>query len=87
MSTEKADLLRRLSRVEGQIRGIARMVEEEQVCTDILMQVAAAKAALHQVGVLILENHTHICLTQGLAEGNPQEAAKEVARALKKFIG
>lgn len=88
MSTnEKADLLRRLKRIEGQVRGIGRMVEEEQTCTDILMQVAAAKAALHQVGVLILENHSKVCMTRALAEGNPEEAAQEIAKVLKRFLG
>ncbi len=85
-TNEKADLLRRLRRVEGQIRGIGRMVEEEQLCTDILMQVAAAKAALHQVGVLILENHATLCMARGLSEGEPEEAAREIAQVLKKFF-
>jgi DNA-binding FrmR family transcriptional regulator len=88
MSTnQKANLLRRLKRVEGQVRGIGRMVDEEQTCTDILMQVAAAKAALHQVGVLILENHAEACMARALEEGDPQEAAREIAKVLKKFLG
>ena len=69
MAADKAALLRRLRRVEGQIRGITKMVEREQSCTDILTQVAAAKAALHQAGVLILEHHAQTCLAEALATG------------------
>jgi DNA-binding FrmR family transcriptional regulator len=86
MTADKTELVRRLNRVEGQIRGISRMLEEEQSCTDVLMQVAAAKAALHQVGVLILENHAEVCLARALSDSSPQQAAHEIAAILKKFL-
>lgn len=68
----KADYLRRLNRIEGQVRGIARMIEEDKYCIDILTQVAAINKALHAVSLRLVEGHIGGCVV---------EAAQEAERA------
>ncbi len=72
--------LRRLNRVEGQIRGIRRMVEEERYCADILSQIAAAQEALRAVGRELLRNHLRHCVARASAQGGEEaeEAYDEV---------
>lgn len=60
----KKELVDRLKRIEGQIRGVIRMIEDERNCDEILTQVASLKAALNKIGVLILENHLKICVNK-----------------------
>ena len=62
---KRQELIRRLRKIEGQVKGIARMIEEGQYCLDILIQVAATRAALHKVGMMVLEGHVHGCVTRG----------------------
>jgi DNA-binding FrmR family transcriptional regulator len=62
---EKDALLRRLRRVAGQVRGIERMVDDERSCVEILDQIAAARTALEQVGIRLLENHARHCVRDG----------------------
>jgi DNA-binding FrmR family transcriptional regulator len=71
---DKDAIIKRLRRVEGQIKGIQKMVNEEKFCGDILIQVAAARAALNSVGGLILENYMKDCL-KGYLEGVSEEEA------------
>ena len=71
---DKTAVIKRLRRVEGQIKGIQKMVDEEKFCGDILIQVAAARAALNSVGGLILENYMKNCL-QDYIEGESEENA------------
>ncbi|WP_353097033.1 metal-sensitive transcriptional regulator [Tissierella praeacuta] len=70
---DKTAIIKRLRRVEGQIKGIQKMVDEEKFCGDILIQVAAARAALNSVGGLILENYMKNCLKDYL-QGESEEA-------------
>ncbi|WFA09840.1 metal-sensitive transcriptional regulator [Tissierella sp. Yu-01] len=68
---EKNDIIKRLRRIEGQIKGIQKMIDEEQFCGDILIQIAAVRSALNNAGGLILENYMHKCLipnTEGQVE-------------------
>lgn len=81
----KDDLIRRLKKIEGQVKGIQRMVEEEKYCSDVLIQIAAVRAALQRVGVIILEQHTRGCLKQALEEGRVDEMVDELAEVLGKF--
>lgn len=74
MLGDKDAIIKRLRRVEGQIKGIQKMVNEEKFCGDILIQVAAARAALNSVGGLILENYMKDCL-KGYLEGVSEEEA------------
>lgn len=82
----KKKLLMRLKRVEGQIRGIHRMVDEEQYCVDILVQVAAARAALDRVGLALFEGHTRNCLLQAIEEDRSEESIEELMSVLTRFI-
>ena len=85
---QKADLLRRLARVEGQVRGIARMVDEERYCIDILTQLSAVHVALETVGLKILDDHVRHCVTRALTSGDGEEAeikTNELLEAVQRF--
>lgn len=62
MDNTKNDIIKRLKRIEGQVKGIQRMIEKDECCSDILIQVAAVRAAMNKVGGLILENYSKIVL-------------------------
>lgn len=75
-SDNKDHLLKRLRRAEGQVRGIARMVEEDKYCIDILTQVSAATKALETVALSLLGDHLSHCVAEATAEGGPVAEAK-----------
>jgi DNA-binding FrmR family transcriptional regulator len=75
----REELLRRLRKVEGQVRGIQRMVDEDQYCIDILTQIAAAGSALKKVAVALLDDHIRHCVTDGRA--SPKDREIKVAEA------
>jgi DNA-binding FrmR family transcriptional regulator len=79
------DLLPRLKRIEGQIRGIQRMVEEQRYCVDILTQISAAQAALRQVSLAILAEHTKGCVTKAIREDGGQAAVEELLAVVNKL--
>jgi DNA-binding FrmR family transcriptional regulator len=70
----KASNLKRLRRIEGQIRGIQKMVDEDRYCADIMIQVSAAQEALRTVGRALMRNHLTHCATQAFSKGTPEEA-------------
>ena len=76
---------RRLKLIEGQVRGVMKMVEEDKPCEDILIQIGSAKAALHKVGQLVLEGHLHHCVLDGIKEGNGGEILDKLSSALEQF--
>ena len=82
---EIKDLRNRLNRAEGQVRGIARMVESGAYCIDILTQVAAATSALNSFAKVLLANHIRTCVTEGIREGS-DEKAEELIRVLQKLL-
>lgn len=82
---EYRDLINRLSRIEGQIRGIKGMVEKECYCTDILVQVAAVSAALNSFNRVLLANHIRTCVADGIREGN-DEKIDELVELLQKLM-
>jgi DNA-binding FrmR family transcriptional regulator len=82
---EYKDLINRLSRIEGQIRGIKGMVEKDAYCTDILTQVAAANAALNSFTGVLLENHIKTCVTKDIREGK-EETVDDLIYVLRKFM-
>ena len=82
---ELKDLLNRLSRIEGQIRGIRGMVERDAYCTDILTQVAAASAALSGFTKVLLANHIKTCVAQDIRDGK-DETIDELVAALQKLM-
>jgi DNA-binding FrmR family transcriptional regulator len=75
----------RLKRIEGQIRGIMGMVEKDIPCEDILIQIGAAKSALHKTGQVILEGHLHHCVLTGIANGDSENTLKKLAKAVEQF--
>ena len=75
----KKKLLNRIKRIEGQLKAIKRMVEEEShSCSDVLTQVSAAKSAINKVGIIILENHTKDCISNSLNSSNEEEIDKMI---------
>ena len=78
-------LLRRLRRIEGQIRGIRGMVEKDAYCTDILVQVAAANAALNSFNRILLANHIKTCVTRDILAGK-EETVDELVATLQKLM-
>lgn len=87
MDTEsRKKITSRLRRIEGQVRGVQRMVDEEADCGDILNQIAAIKSATHQVGVLMFEKHAQECIQRSLREGNQEESFKEIVRVMGRFV-
>jgi DNA-binding FrmR family transcriptional regulator len=87
-SAERQKLLNRLRRVEGQVRGIEKMVEDDRYCIDILTQIAATTTALESVGLKILEEHTRHCVARALASGDEavaREKTEELLAAVQRF--
>ncbi|MFC3386054.1 metal-sensitive transcriptional regulator [Couchioplanes azureus] len=85
-SAEKQALLSRLRRVEGQIRGLQRMVDEDTYCIDVLTQISAATKALQAVAVGLLEDHLRHCVVQAAAEGNADQKVKEATAAIARLV-
>ena len=82
---EYTDLIHRLNRIEGQIRGIKGMVEKDSYCIDILNQVAAVNAALNSFNKVLLSNHIRTCVTEDIRQGK-KEAVEELLLTLKKVM-
>jgi DNA-binding FrmR family transcriptional regulator len=85
---EKNALVKRLHRIEGQVRGIERMVEDERYCIDILTQIAAATTALETVAFKILDEHVNHCVAGALESGDAEVAAeksRELLEAVRRF--
>jgi len=85
---DKPALIKRLHRIEGQVRGIEKMVDDERYCIDILTQIAAVTTALETVGLKILDEHVRHCVTHALASGDETEAkikTDELLAAVQRF--
>ncbi|WP_432523813.1 metal-sensitive transcriptional regulator [Kineococcus sp. SYSU DK006] len=85
---EKDEVLKRLRRVEGQVRGLQRMVEEDAYCIDVLTQVSAATKALQAVALSLLEDHLGHCVAHAVAEGGAvaDEKVKEASAAIARLV-
>ncbi len=83
---DKQGIQDRLKKIEGQVRGLQRMVEEDRYCVDVLVQVAAAKAALNKVGLALLEGHARGCMQAAVRRGEGDEAVSELMDVLERFI-
>jgi DNA-binding FrmR family transcriptional regulator len=84
----KEQLLKRLARIEGQVRGISRMIEDDRYCIDILTQLGAVDTALEAVALKVLEEHVAHCVAGALASGDRQEAeqkSRELLEAVQRF--
>ena len=82
----KSAVLKRLGRVEGQVRGLTRMVEEDRYCIDILTQVAAAQAALDKVALELVRDHAKHCLTNDEIAGSTEQKADELVAAISRLV-
>lgn len=82
----KDQLLRRLARIEGQVRGVARMVEDDRYCIEILTQISAIQAALDKVGLGLLDGHARVCLTHD-HEADPAAPVDELMGAVGRLLG
>ena len=86
---ERTALVRRLHRIEGQVRGVERMVQQDRTCIDILSQIAAARTALEQVGSKLLEGHVTHCIADAIASGDEKSAIAKTAEmlaAVQRFV-
>ena len=84
--TEKQALLSRLRRIEGQIRGLQRLLDEEQYCIDILTRVCAATRALEGVAMLLLDQHLEHCLTHATDPAEAQQKLNEASAAIRRLV-
>ncbi|MDY0395103.1 metal-sensing transcriptional repressor [Virgibacillus halophilus] len=82
---EKQAVINRLKRVEGQVRGIQKMVEEDRYCVDILVQISAIQAALKKVGFSVTERHMKHCVTDAIKSGEGKDAIDELMDVLQQF--
>jgi DNA-binding FrmR family transcriptional regulator len=86
--SDKDALVKRLHRIEGQVRGLERMVEDERYCVDILTQISAVSTALESLAVKILDDHVQHCVAGALAAGEAevaQEKSRELLQAVRRF--
>lgn len=84
-ASDKGALLRRMNRIEGQVRGIARMVEEERYCVDVLTQIAAVRSALDAAALQLLEHHAHGCLLRAMESGEGERTVSDLMEVIGKF--
>lgn len=82
---EKQAVINRLKRIEGQVRGIQRMIEEDRYCVDVLVQISAIQAALKKVGLTVTERHMKHCVTHAMKQGDGEETITELLAVMKQF--
>jgi len=80
------DYLKRLRRIEGQVRGLQRMVEEDKYCIDVLTQVNATRAALESVALQLLADHTEHCVAEAIRSGGGSKKVKELNEAVERLV-
>lgn len=83
--TTKKQVLGRLRRIAGQVEGIAKMVEDDRYCVDVLLQIASVQAALGQAGKLVLGAHVDTCVSEALASGTPAERKRKLDELMQVF--
>jgi DNA-binding FrmR family transcriptional regulator len=84
--SHKAQVQGRLKRIEGQIRGLEKMVDEERYCIDVLTQVGAAKAALDAVALLLLQDHTEHCVVEAIRGADGSQKVRELNETVERLI-
>jgi CsoR family transcriptional regulator, copper-sensing transcriptional repressor len=82
----KDDIHKRLQRIEGQARGLQRMVDDERYCIDILTQVKSIKAALDRVALLLLDDHVEHCVADAVRSGDGADKLRELSQAIGRFV-
>ena len=84
---DKENLQNRLRRIEGQVRGVQRMVDEEAYCIDVLTQIASVVAALEKVGTILLRDHVEHCVRESIEKGeDAEEKIEELTAAVERFL-
>jgi DNA-binding FrmR family transcriptional regulator len=86
-SRDQSVLIRRLKRIEGQVRGIERMIERHEYCVDILQQTAALRAAVDSVALLVLEDHVQGCVRTAVERGDTDQYIEEVLDVVRRTLG
>jgi DNA-binding FrmR family transcriptional regulator len=82
----KQHVARRLHRIEGQVRGLQKMVDDDRYCIDVLTQVGAVKAALESVALLLLADHTEHCVAEAIRGGDGEAKVKELNSAVQRLV-
>lgn len=82
---DAVNLHKRLNRIAGQIKAIDKMIDEDIPCEDLLIQINAAKSALHKVGQVVLEGHLNHCVLEGIEHGNADKTIADFAKAVEHF--
>jgi DNA-binding FrmR family transcriptional regulator len=82
----KEDILKRLRRIEGQVKGIQKMIIEEKYCMDIVTQVAAVRAAINKVGSIIIQEHSMVCIENAASSEDKEKTIRELAKTMNAFI-
>ena len=87
-AADKTAIAKRLRRIEGQVRGLQRMVDEDQYCIDVLTQISAATRALEAVALTLLEGHLHHCVSEAVVAGGPDAQVKitEASDAIRRLV-
>jgi DNA-binding FrmR family transcriptional regulator len=83
---DKKQIEARLTRIEGQVRGLRRMVEEDRYCIDVLTQVSAVQSALTSVALLLLHDHTEHCVAEAVRAGDGAEKVRELSEAVERLV-
>ena len=79
------NLHKRLNKIKGQVNAIDKMIDQDIPCEDVLVQINAAKSALHKVGQLVLEGHMHHCVRKGIEHGDAEKTMADFAKAVEHF--
>ena len=85
LAADRVEAVRRLKSIEGHVRGVARMVQEDQYCVDIIKQILAIQGALQKLNHLILETHLELCVTAAVRNENPTERERVIRELLSMF--
>jgi CsoR family transcriptional regulator, copper-sensing transcriptional repressor len=83
---DKQRIEARLSRIEGQVRGLRKMVDEDRYCIDVLTQVSAVQSALERVALLLLRDHTEHCVAEAIRSGEGGEKVRELSEAVERLV-
>lgn len=85
-AADKADLLRRLRKMEGQVRGLQQMIAEDRYCLDVVQQINALTAAAREVELIVLEDHLRVCVADAVKGSDGEAAIKEMIQVLRKTL-
>jgi DNA-binding FrmR family transcriptional regulator len=83
---DKHQIEARLSRIEGQVRGLRKMVDEDRYCIDVLTQVSAVQSALNSVALVLLRDHTEHCVAEAIRSGEGDEKVRELSEAVERLV-